>query len=126
MIAELLLARCPGEKRVQDLAREYGITEPRFKSDDEKCVLCGLCSRVCEELVGVSAINFQNRGIERDVGTPYGELSEDCIGCGACALVCPTNAISEQRNIFPVTSQDYREIEEGFLKGEPDDDLGLL
>ncbi len=125
MIAELLFARCPGEKIVQDLAREYGITEPRFKSDDEKCILCGLCSRVCEELVGVSAINFQNRGTERDVGTPYGELSEDCIGCGACALVCPTNAISEQKNIFPVTSLDNEEMEEGFLKGERDDDLGL-
>lgn len=126
MIAELLLARCPREKRLQDLAREYGIFEPRFKLDEEKCTLCGLCCRVCEELVGVSAINFHNRGTERDVGTPYGELSEDCIGCGACALVCPTNAISEQRNIFPVTSKDYKEIEKGFLNGELDDDLGLF
>jgi len=126
MIAELLLARCPGEKRLQDLAIEYGIFEPRFKLDEEKCTLCGLCCRVCEELVGVSAINFYNRGTERDVGTPYGELSEDCIGCGACALVCPTNAISEQRNIFPVTSKDYKEIEKKFLKGELDDDLGLF
>ncbi len=125
MIAELLLARCPEEKRLQDLAREYGISEPRFKLDEEKCVLCGLCCRVCEELVGVSAINFHNRGIERDVDTPYGELSEDCIGCGACAMVCPTNAISEQKNIFPVTSEDYRDIEKGFLKGGPDDDLGF-
>lgn len=124
MIAELLIARCPGEKIVQDLAREYGISRPRFKSDEEKCVLCGLCSRVCEELVGVSAISFQNRGTERDVGTPYGELSEDCIGCGACALVCPTNAVSERRDIFPVTSQDYKEMEEEFLKRELDDDLG--
>ena len=125
MIAELLLARCPDEKKLQDLARECGISKPRFKSDDEKCVLCGLCCRVCEELVGVSAINFRNRGIERDVGTPYGELSEDCIGCSACSLVCPTNAISEQRNIFPVTPKDYKEIEERFLKGSPDDDLGF-
>jgi coenzyme F420-reducing hydrogenase beta subunit/ferredoxin len=124
MIAELLIARCPGEKIVQDLAREYGIIRPRFKSDDEKCILCGLCSRVCGELVGVSAINFQNRGTERDVGTPYGELSEDCIGCGACALVCPTNAVSRQRSIFPVTSLDCKEMEEEFLKGELDDDLG--
>jgi coenzyme F420-reducing hydrogenase beta subunit/ferredoxin len=124
MIAELLLSRCPGEKIVQDLARECGITGQRFKSDDEKCILCGLCSRVCGELVGVSAINFQNRGTKRDVGTPYGELSEDCIGCGACALVCPTNAVSGQREIFPVTSQDCKEMEEEFLKGELDDDLG--
>jgi len=80
MILELLLARCPHEKRLQELAREYGIFKPRFMLEDKNCILCGLCYRVCEELVGVSAINAQNRGVLRDVDTPYGELSEVCIG----------------------------------------------
>ena len=125
MIAELLLSRCPKEKQIQDLAREYGVIEPRFKLEEEKCILCGLCCRVCGEMVGVFAINFQNRGTERSVGAPYGELSEDCIACGACSLVCPTSAISAQRNIFPLTAEDIIGIEEEHLSGERDVDLGV-
>ncbi len=125
MILELLLARCPQEKRLQELAREYGIFKPRFMREDKNCILCGLCYRVCEELVGVSAINAQNRGVFRDVDTPYGELSEDCIGCGACALVCPTSSILERKNIYPVSSADIKEMEEEFLCGMIDSDLGV-
>jgi coenzyme F420-reducing hydrogenase beta subunit len=125
MIVELLLARCPKESRLQELAKEYGIDEPRFKLDDETCILCGLCTRVCEELVGVSAISAVNRGVERGVDAPYMDLSEDCIGCGSCALVCPTNAIKGMKNIFPTTPEDAREIEDGFLKGLRDQELGV-
>lgn len=125
MIAELLLSRCPKEKQIQDLAREYGVIEPRFKLEEEKCILCGLCCRVCGEMVGVFAINFQNRGTERSVGAPYEELSEDCIACGACSLVCPTSAISAQKNIFPLTAEDIIRIEEEHLSGEKDADLGV-
>lgn len=125
MIAELLFARCPGEKRIQDLAAEYGIREARFKLEDERCILCGLCCRVCADLVGVFAINYQNRGIERDVDAPYSEFSEDCIACGACSLVCPTSAIKEQKNIFALTEDDSIKIEEKHLNGERDKDLGV-
>jgi coenzyme F420-reducing hydrogenase beta subunit len=125
MILELLLARCPQEKRLQEMAGEYGITKPRFLPQDKNCILCGLCYRVCEELVGVAAINAQNRGVFRDVDTPYGELSQDCIACGACALVCPTNSILDRRNIYPLTSLDIKEMEEEFLCGANDDDLGV-
>ena len=58
MTSELLLARCPNVKLIQDLAREYGVEKPRFILEDEKCILCGLCARICEERIGVSAINF--------------------------------------------------------------------
>lgn len=125
MIVELLLARCPKERRIQELAREYGINEPRFKLEDETCILCGLCTRVCKELVGVSAISAINRGVERGVDAPYMDLSEDCIGCGSCALVCPTNSVKGMKNIFPTTSEDVKEIEDGFLKGERDQELGI-
>ena len=125
MILELLIARCPQEKRLQELAGEYGIFKPRFLPEDKNCILCGLCYRVCEELVGVSAINAQNRGVFRDVDTPYGELSEDCIGCGACALVCPTSSILERKNIYPLSSADIKEMEEEFLCGMVDSDLGV-
>ncbi|MCD6202887.1 MAG: (2Fe-2S)-binding protein, partial [Methanophagales archaeon] len=127
MLIELLLARCPEEKRIQELAREYGVAEPRsrFTLENEHCILCGLCARVCEELVGVSAINFISRGVERKVGTPYEELSDDCIGCGSCALVCPTEAIRLNRCIYPTTPEDVTAIEERYLEGERDEYIGV-
>lgn len=125
MLLELLLARCPEEERIQNLAMDYGVVKPRFKVEDERCILCGLCTRVCEELVGVSAINVISRGVEREVGAPYRELSDDCIGCGSCALVCPTEAIKRMGNIYPVTAEDIREIEDRFLEGERDEELGV-
>ena len=94
MMVELLLARCPSAERIQQLAWEYGVDKPRFKVKEELCILCGLCTRMCEEVVGVSAISFQKRGFEREVTTPFAEISEACIGCGACAKVCPTGAIT--------------------------------
>ena len=93
MLVELMLARCPSVPKIQELAQEYGVDKPRFKVKEELCILCGLCSRMCEEVVGVSAINFHKRGFEREVTTPFAEISEACIGCGACAKVCPTGAI---------------------------------
>lgn len=96
MLIELMLARAPKAKVLQDLAREYGVDKVRFKvgNEEELCILCGLCVRMCEEVVGVSAINFTKRGTEREV-TVLPEISpEVCIGCGACASVCPTGLIT--------------------------------
>ena len=105
MILEMMLARCPRVPVIQDLAREYGIEKSRFKTDDpdEDCILCGLCVRVCNELVGTGAINFSSRGITRVIGPPFLEETDVCIGCGACAIVCPTGAIrivGEQAAIY--------------------------
>jgi heterodisulfide reductase subunit A len=95
LIVELLLARCPGVPRIRELADQLGLEKPRFEPEDkaEKCILCGLCVRACQEIVGVSAINFLNRGTDRVVTTPFGLPSEACIACGACAQVCPTGAL---------------------------------
>jgi coenzyme F420-reducing hydrogenase beta subunit len=125
MVLELLVARCPEEQRIRKLAQEYGVIEPRFELEDEKCILCGLCTRVCEELVGISALNVINRGVERQVDAPYQELSEDCIGCGSCAIICPTDAIRSMVNIYPVTADDLRDLENRFLQGTRDEDLGI-
>jgi len=95
MLMGLFLSRCPNAPIIQDLAREYGITEPPFPTDkpDEKCILCGLCVRVCHELVKADVLNFSQRGVERQVGPPFLERTDQCIGCGACTIVCPTGAI---------------------------------
>ncbi len=92
-IIELLLARCPNVPQIRELAEQLGVEQTRFKTADEECILCGLCGRVCREIIGSSAIGFINRGIERTVETPFEIDSETCIGCGACAFVCPTGAI---------------------------------
>ena len=94
MIMELLLARCPNNKVIQDLARKLGVEETRFKLEDNQCILCALCVRACQEVVGVSAISLVNRGVNREVATPFYQSSDACIGCGSCAYICPVDAIS--------------------------------
>jgi bidirectional [NiFe] hydrogenase diaphorase subunit len=95
VVVELLLARSPDAPRIRELAASLGITESRFSRDHhDRCILCGLCVDVCQQLVGKSAIGFTRRGIERRVETPYGDQSDACIGCDACVAVCPTGAIN--------------------------------
>lgn len=90
---ELLLARCPNSTPIQDLARSMGVETTEFDLEDEDCILCGLCVRVCQEIAGVSAISLVSRGTQRKVAPPFEEASEVCVGCGSCAHVCPTGTI---------------------------------
>jgi NADH dehydrogenase/NADH:ubiquinone oxidoreductase subunit G len=98
-ILELLLSRVPDSDVIRNMAAKDGITESRFFKDEgddyrSKCIACGLCTLVCEEVVGVSAISMLHRSREKAPGTPYHKSSSTCIGCGACAYACPTDAIS--------------------------------
>ncbi len=95
---EFLMSRCPRSDVIRKMAEQEGVTASRFgmpssEQSDELCVLCGLCVRVCRDVIGAAAIGFIGRGTERKVGTPFELQSDACIGCGACAEVCPTGAI---------------------------------
>lgn len=94
MILEWLLGRCSEVKIIQDLAREYGLTESRFGKGKETCILCGMCVRVCNDVVGAKALGFSSRGVDRELSLPFNDDPEACIGCGACAYVCPTGHIT--------------------------------
>ena len=94
MVLELLLARCPDAPEIQQLAESMGVKTARFKKKgDQRCILCGLCVRVCDEVVGVNAISFYSRGTEKVVSTPFGIDSDVCIGCGSCTYICPTGCL---------------------------------
>ena len=89
MILELLIAKCPNSKTVQDLASQMGLEKIRFKMENEDCILCGLCVRMCAEQMGSGAIGFVGRGQKREVATPFRMASEICRNCGACMYICP-------------------------------------
>ncbi|UCE36160.1 MAG: FAD-dependent oxidoreductase [Thermoplasmata archaeon] len=112
MTLEALMAQAPDSKEIRDMAKYYGITDTRFKENEDKenrCILCGLCIRVCNERMGVYALGFSGRGASRRLDTPFGRLSDVCITCGACESVCPTDAIKlgkiSKNEPKPITSE---------------------
>lgn len=100
---------------LQDLARRVGMlhvrvpyryprlgvdaSHPRFAVDHNRCVLCGRCVRVCDEIEGAHTWDFMGRGIEcrviTDMNQPWGS-SETCTSCGKCVHVCPTGTLTEK------------------------------
>jgi bidirectional [NiFe] hydrogenase diaphorase subunit len=102
MLLDLLLARCTENPVIKELAAEYGVSKPSFSQEyleKNDCIVCGLCVRTCEQVVGVSAISLVNRGISKEPAPPFLEKAKACIGCGSCFYVCPTGAVKmEDKN----------------------------
>ncbi|HSW29150.1 MAG TPA: NADH-dependent [FeFe] hydrogenase, group A6 [Longimicrobiales bacterium] len=91
----------PGPQQV-----ELDMSSPSLVRDPAKCILCGRCVRVCEEVQGVSAIDFMGRGARTKIGTAFdqGLNLSSCINCGQCILVCPTGALTEQSSLDEVVA----------------------
>jgi len=117
-IVELLLSDHPndcmvcaraGDCTLQELAYFYKLRENRFpgemkkldridgnpfiQRDMDKCILCGLCVRVCDEVQGVNAIDFAHRGFNAKISPPF-DRDLDCEFCGQCVAICPTGALT--------------------------------
>jgi len=113
IMMELLLARCPEVEAVKQLAASMGIEDTRFPKKNEDCILCGLCVRVCQERMGVGAVNFVNRGTNKKVTPPYDKHSPICMACGACEVVCPANCV----DLSETTTRTPRPIPSEFDEG---------
>jgi NADH dehydrogenase/NADH:ubiquinone oxidoreductase subunit G len=106
LAAELLYFQYPTTAAVRDIAVKLGVAVAPAESEGHDCILCGLCTRTCRDVVGVSALTFADRGLGRDVDAPKIAFTADrCIGCGSCAYVCPTDyvkmeAIDDKRMIW--------------------------
>ncbi len=84
--------------RITGQMHEYEKTvHPFIIREQDKCILCGLCVKICAEVVGAEALGLVNRGFETYVGPsldrPLAETS--CIACGQCVSICPTGALNE-------------------------------
>ncbi|MBL7075446.1 4Fe-4S binding protein [candidate division KSB1 bacterium] len=112
LLLELKLAEAPGSPEIKKLAHEYGVEKTEFKvvgDEDNRCIMCGLCVRICEDVMGIGAIGFKNRGDRREITPPLEEYSDVCSTCGACVYVCPTGAIKLEeftdRKPIPIPSE---------------------
>ena len=86
-----------GRQAVTDASNEF------FHRDLRKCILCGLCSRVCHELLGVGAIDIAGRGFASRV-TPFGDTGigeSTCESCGQCVDICPVGALTGKNEALP-------------------------
>jgi predicted molibdopterin-dependent oxidoreductase YjgC len=134
-IVELLLSDHPndcmvceraGDCTLQELAYFYEIRSNRFtgerrqythkdlnpfiERDMEKCILCGKCVRVCDEIQGLGAIDIAGRGFTAKISPPFGK-DLDCEFCGQCVSVCPTGALMSKQSIGKGRQKDVKEVE---------------
>lgn len=93
--------RFAGEKN----AIEFEDDHPFIVRDPNKCILCGLCVRVCDEVMGVGALGLVHRGFDTVVKPNMEKplIESGCISCGQCVSVCPTGALQERTTMIKET-----------------------
>ena len=109
------------ECKLIDLAHQYDVKPERFAGDKNtidfeddhpfivrdpnKCILCGLCVRVCDEVMGVGALGLVHRGFDTVVKPNMEKplIESGCISCGQCVSVCPTGALQERTTMIKET-----------------------
>lgn len=115
-----------GECDLQDLAYEYEVVTNRFEGEkfdlpkDEinpliernmnRCVLCGKCVRVCDEIVGYGSYSFINRGFETKIATAF-DRGLNCEFCGQCVSMCPVGAILPRPFKFKARPWQLKEVD---------------
>lgn len=113
-----------GRCALQDLVYEYGIADNPFqgpKTDEpvdhttpfiernaNRCILCGMCVRIDDEVVGANELSFLNRGGEIRIGTDFNRPM-DCEFCGQCISVCPVGALNDRLFLHKARPWDLKE-----------------
>ncbi len=115
-----------GDCELQELAYKYSIRQPVFQGerriytkrdgnpfierDMEKCILCGRCVKVCDEVQGVGAIDYAYKGFETKICPPF-ERDLDCEFCGQCIAVCPTGALVSKPSLGKGRKRNVNTVE---------------
>ncbi|MCL2370899.1 MAG: FAD-dependent oxidoreductase [Firmicutes bacterium] len=102
------------ECKLVDYANRYDVKPQKYGNDmadkntggeianvektPDKCILCGLCVRICDEVVGAGILGLEGRGFDTTVSVRFGSdcPPETCVDCGKCAEVCPTGALIKE------------------------------
>jgi NADH-quinone oxidoreductase subunit G len=116
---DCLTCGASGACKLQDYCYEYGVLDGSYRSgaqrkapvdtsnkfydfDPYKCILCGKCYRMCQEVQCTDAIGLSNRGFTTKIATPMEEglANSRCVSCGNCVAVCPTGALLPKNQNF--------------------------
>ena len=122
----MICPRCEkeGECELQRLVYEYGVEEtlypwehissppddrsPLLQRDSNKCILCGRCVRICDEVQGVGELSFSKRGIKTIIDTDFHRPLQ-CEFCGQCLDTCPVGAITSDRFDYTIKAWELKE-----------------